>query len=97
MCKCWTAEPARLCFIHVVAVAAPLVEKLGHVIGKRCLEVHLPAGLGMHEAENSGVQSLARTDLETVLYELTVLGVDGSLADFRAAVTLVIEERMADG
>ena len=97
MYRYWTAEPAGLGLVHIVAVAAPLVEKLGHVLGKRCLEVHLPAGLGMHEAENSGVQSLARTYLETVLDELTVLGVDGSLADFRAAVALVIEERMADG
>ena len=50
----------------------------------------------MDKAQGLCVKGLAREELEAVLYELTVLCVYGSLADFRAVITLVIEERMAD-
>ena len=50
----------------------------------------------MHKAEGLGMQGLTRQKLEAVLYELTILCIDGSLADLRTVVTLVIEERMAD-
>ena len=51
----------------------------------------------MGEAQRAGVEGLPRAEGETVLDELPILGVDGALADFRAAVAFVVEKRMADG
>ena len=50
----------------------------------------------MHETESLGMESLTRKELEAVLDELAVLGVDGSLADLRTVIAAVIEERMPD-
>jgi len=50
----------------------------------------------MDEAECLGMEGLTREKLEAVLDELPVLGVDGSLADLRAVIAAVIEERMTD-
>ena len=50
----------------------------------------------MDEAEGLGVKSLTRADLKAVLDELAVLGVNRALADFRATIPFVIEQRMAD-
>ena len=51
----------------------------------------------MAEAQGLGVEGLPGAYLEAVADELPVFGVDGSLADFGSSVTLVVEERMADG
>ena len=50
----------------------------------------------MNEAQSLGVQGLAGTKFETVLDELLVLGINGSLTDFRTSISLVVEERMTD-
>ena len=50
----------------------------------------------MHETEGLGVESLARTQGETIVNELFILRVDSSLADLRAAVSGIVEQRMAD-
>ena len=42
------------------------------------------------------MEGLAGADLEAVGYELVVFGVDGSLADFGAAVFFVAEDGVAD-
>ena len=41
------------------------------------------------------MQGLTRQKLEAVLYELAVLGVYGTLADFSTVIPFVIEKRMA--
>ena len=50
----------------------------------------------MDEAEGLGMEGLAGADLEAVLDELAVLAVNSALADFGAAVTFVVKERMPE-
>ena len=50
----------------------------------------------MYKAEGLGMEGLTREKLEAVLYELTVFRIDRSLADLRAVIAAVVEERMAD-
>ena len=51
----------------------------------------------MGETQGAGVEGLPGAEGEAVLDELAVLGVDGALADFGSAVSLVVEKGMADG
>ena len=48
----------------------------------------------MLETQRGGMEGLAGAEGEAVLDELFILGVDGALADFGAAVALVVEEGM---
>jgi hypothetical protein len=49
----------------------------------------------MDESERLGMQGLTRKELEAVLYELAVFGIDCSFAYFRTVIPLVVEERVA--
>ena len=51
----------------------------------------------MRKAQRAGVEGLPGAEGEAVLDKLPVFGIDGALADFGAAVPLVIEQGMADG
>ena len=49
-------------------------------------------GAGMDESDGAGVQGLTGQDLEAVVDELAVAGVEGTLQDPVAAVEGVVEE-----
>ena len=51
----------------------------------------------MRKSKRAGMECLTGAQGETVLDELFILCVDGSLADFAAAISFVIEKGMADG
>ena len=50
----------------------------------------------MDKAQRAGVESLARTNLETIADELLILRVDGPVADIGSTIPFIVEERMAD-
>lgn len=54
-------------------VFPPAFDKQGHVGGQFRREVHFLACTGVYEAQCAGMKCLTRADVETVLYELTVL------------------------
>ena len=49
----------------------------------------------MHEPKSLGMKRLTRTQFETIPDELLVLRIDGPFANFRPALSLIIEKRMA--
>ena len=75
-------------------VGTPAVEAGGEVGWQGALEMEVLAGSRMLEAENAGVESLAREHLEAVLHKLTVTAEGGALEDGVATVGGVAEEGM---
>ena len=80
---------------HILGILPPLVYQGLHVRRQIGVKTYHLLGARMDETERLGMESLTRKELETILYELTVLGVYGSLTDFRTVVTAVIEEWMS--
>ena len=81
---------------RLLHVTTPFFDQGGHVIREPGVEPDHLTALWMDESQGLRMEGLPWTQLETVLYELAVLGVDGSFSDFGAAVTGVIEQRMPD-
>ena len=79
-----------------IDVVAPLVDHRGHILRNPGIKLDPFSGARVDEAKCFGVKSLPWTDLKAVLDELAVLGVNRALADFRATIPFVIEQRMAD-
>ena len=72
---------AKLLRPDIIDVVSPLVDHGGHVFWKPGVELDPFAGAWVDEAESLGVKGLARAELEAVLDELAVLGVDCAFAD----------------
>ncbi len=83
-------------FIRPFSRSSPLGNQGGHVCRQGRIETDEFPCAGMHEAQRLGVESLARTKLETIADELLVLRVDSALANLPTAIALIIEKRMAD-
>lgn len=81
---------------HIPGVVTPLGNQGGHVCRQGRIETDEFPCAGMHEAQRLGMESLARTKLETIADELLVLRVDSAFANLRTAIALIIEKRMAD-
>ena len=83
-------------FLSSFYILVPLGQQFGHVRWQVCGEVHFLAGLGMLEAQGTGMQSLARTNGKTVAYE-AVVGAALCAAEYLVApIAFVVEEWMAD-
>ncbi len=50
----------------------------------------------MDESQSAGMEHLTRTELETVLNIRLITGSPFATEDFRSAITLIAEQRMAD-
>ena len=81
---------------HVFSIFAPLVDKCLHICRKFGIETYHLLRARMHKAESLGMQSLTRKYAETVLYELTVSGIYGTLSDLRTVITFIIEQRVSE-
>ena len=96
----WISFPPFLFFFeelgHILRIFAPFVDEGLHVCRKCGIETHHLLSARMDKAKSLGMESLPWKKLETVLDELTVLRINGPLADLRTVITRVIEERMAD-
>lgn len=91
-------KPLQSIFLirHVPGVVTPLGNQGGHICRQGRIETDEFPCAGMHEAQRLGVESLARTKLETIADELLVLRVDSAFANLRTAIALIIEKRMSD-
>ena len=76
---------------RLLHVGTPFFDQGSHIIRKPGIEPNRLPSFWMYEPKCLCVKGLSRTQLEAVLYELPVFGVDGSLSYFRAAVTGIIE------
>ena len=50
----------------------------------------------MYESQRLCMKGLARQELEAILNELAVLGIDCTLTDFSSIIAFIVKERMSD-
>ena len=87
-------KPKEVLFFrhHIFSILAPFVYKRLHIVRQLRVQTDHLLGARMDKAQSLGVQSLTRTEFETITHKLAVLAKVCTLQYFVAAIHIVVEQ-----